>query len=92
MNVIIREAAYADLDGIYDWIARDRPSAAASVLSRILDDIERLSTFPYIGRKGRVSGTFEWVVPGLPYIVIYEVHEEFDEIAVTAIFHAARNR
>ncbi len=92
MNVIIREAAYADLDRIFAWISKDRHGVEGSVVSRILDDIGRLATFPYLGRRGRAPQTLEWVVPGLPYIVVYEVHEDFEEIAVTAIFHAAQDR
>lgn len=92
MNVIIREAAYADLDRIYAWIAKDRLSAAVSVVNRILESAERLGRFPYIGHKGRVSGTYEWVVPGLPYLIVYEVRAEHDEIAILALFHGAQDR
>jgi plasmid stabilization system protein ParE len=43
MKVIIREAAYDDLDRIYAWIARDRPRTADSVIERILESGERLA-------------------------------------------------
>lgn len=39
MKVIIREAAYDDLDRIYAWIAKDRPRSADAVVDRILDNI-----------------------------------------------------
>ena len=35
MRVIIREAAYDDLDRIYAWIAKDRPRSAAAVIDRV---------------------------------------------------------
>lgn len=92
MNVIIREAAYADLDRIYAWIAKDRPSAAGSVVNRILESAERIGHFPYMGHTGQAPGTYEWVVPGLPYIVVYELHSEHDEIAIVAVFHGAQDR
>jgi toxin ParE1/3/4 len=57
MRVIIREAAYHDLDRIYAWIARDRPRAADSVVDRILESVERLGHLPYIGHVGRAPGT-----------------------------------
>jgi toxin ParE1/3/4 len=92
MKVIIREAAYGDLDGIYAWIARDRPRAADSVLDRILQSIERLGDLPYMGHAGRAPGTYEWVVTGLPYIVIYKVDSDNDEVQITAVFHGAQDR
>ena len=45
--------------------------------------------FPYSGRKGSVEGTFELIVPNLPFIVVYRV-TEFVEIV--AIFHAKQDR
>jgi plasmid stabilization system protein ParE len=37
MKVLIRQAAYGDLDRIYAWIAKDRPGAADDVIERILE-------------------------------------------------------
>ena len=59
MRVIIREAAYDDLDRIYAWIAKDRPRAADAVIERILESGERLGRFPYMGHQGRAPGTYE---------------------------------
>ncbi len=47
---------------------------------------------PYIGHDGRVQGTYEWVVVGLPYVIVYEVIHSADEVAIIAIFHCAQNR
>jgi plasmid stabilization system protein ParE len=63
MKVIIREAAYDDLERIHSWISKDRPSSADDVVSRILDSAERLGQFPHMGHEGRAAGTFEWVIP-----------------------------
>jgi addiction module RelE/StbE family toxin len=92
MRVIIREAAYADLDRIHAWIAKDRPRAADSVIDRILETIEKLGHLPYMGHVGRARGTYEWVIPGLPYIVVYEIDKANDEAHITAVFHGAQNR
>jgi len=92
MKVILRDAALADLEGISAWIARDNPVAARAVISRILEAIERLGEFPGLGHGGKVTGTREWVVRALPYIVVYEVGADYDELRVIAVVHGARNR
>jgi addiction module RelE/StbE family toxin len=92
MKVIIREAAYDDLDRISVWIAKDRPRSADSVIDRILESAERLGHFPYMGHVGRVPGTYEWVVPGLPYIIVYTINTNDDEVTVVAVFHGAQDR
>lgn len=92
MRVIIRESAYDDLDRIHAWIAKDRPRSADSVIDRLLESTERLGRFPYIGRVGRAPNTYELVVPGLPYIVVYQVDADDDEVIVVGVFHAAQDR
>ena len=92
MKVIIRDAAFADLQGISAWIAKDNPRAARSVVERILDAIERLGEFPGLGHRGKVAGTREWVVRGLQYIIVYEIDTPHDELRGIAVFHGARNR
>ena len=74
MKLVFDEAALADLEGIYNWIAQDNPPAAKAVVERVFASTEHLATFPQMGHTGRDEGTFEWVVPRLPYIVVYEVH------------------
>ena len=44
-----------------------------------------------MGRAGRAEGTREWVVPRLPYIVVYEVHGDSREVLVIAVFHGAQD-
>ena len=41
---------------------------------------------------GHDPGTFEWVVPRLPYIVVYEVDQAREQVIVTAVFHGAQDR
>lgn len=92
MRVIFREAAYADLDRIYSWITRDNPGAAARVVERILDSTELLRRHPHIGHAGSAHGTYEWVVRGTPYIVVYAVAADDDLLTVLAVFHGAQDR
>ena len=92
MKVIIREVVYDDLERIHSWIARDRPRTADSVIGRILESAERLGELPYIGHVGRARGTYEWVVTGLPYVLVYKIDIDNDEVQIIAVFHGARDR
>ena len=92
MRVIIRDGAYHDLDRIHNWIAKDRPRVADSVIDRVLESIARLGDLPFIGHKGRTPETYEWVVRGLPYIIVYMVDSDHNEVQVTAVFHGAQDR
>ena len=59
-------------------------------MKRCRNCIETLAVFPLVGHPGQVDGTLEFVVPGLPYIVVYRVTE--DDVHVLGIFHGARDR
>lgn len=92
MNVVVHSKAAADLDDIFAWIASDNPRAAVDVLRRIRVRIGRLGTpgLAHIGRPGLVEGTRELVEP--PYVIVYRVHDDHNEIVVVAVFHGAQNR
>lgn len=92
MKLIFDEKALVDLEGIYNWIAKDNPTAAKAVVERLFASTEHLASFPQMGHVGRADGTFEWVVPRLPYIVIYELDAGRDEVIVTAVVHGAQER
>ena len=93
MKVIIRETAATDLERIHSWISKDSPNSARSVVERILAAIEdKIPSFPDIGRKGKVEGTREWIVRGLPYIIVYRVDHVLRAVTILSIFHGAQDR
>jgi toxin ParE1/3/4 len=92
VKLVFEDRALADLEGVYDWIAKDNPSAAKAVVERMFASIEHLAAHPYMGHAGRDEGTREWVVPRLPYIVVYEVDETAQAIVVVAVVHGAQDR
>src|SRR3982751_1739070 len=78
---------------IYNYIRDRSPAAAAQVVARIRVVAERLTEFPRMRHLGRVPGTHEWVVRGLPYIIVYQVDATNpDQVLVLGIFHAAQDR
>ena len=66
VKLVFDDLALADLEGIYNWIAMDNPSAARAVVERVFESVEHLATFPHMGHTGRDEGTLEWAVPRLP--------------------------
>jgi toxin ParE1/3/4 len=77
------------LDAIEGYISARNRDAAYAVIDRIIQQIEKLAFFPYLGRSGRKPGSRTLVVPRLPYLVVYEVLR--DEIVVLGVTHSARN-
>lgn len=61
---------------------------AAQNMLRLIDTVESLVVMPEKARPGRVPGTRELVIQGLPYIVPYRVVT--DEIQILRVFHTAR--
>jgi toxin ParE1/3/4 len=45
-----------------------------------------------MGHSGLVADTLEWVVTGLPYIIVHEVDALQNEIIVLGVFHGAQDR
>jgi plasmid stabilization system protein ParE len=41
---------------------------------------------------GRVPQTQEWSVVGMPCVIVYEIDDRADEVAIIAVFHAAQDR
>jgi plasmid stabilization system protein ParE len=75
------------------YIAECNPPAAVTVAERIDQAARDLAVMP-IGRRGRVSRTYEKSLPGLPYIMAYalETTSAGDEVlAVLRVIHGARN-
>lgn len=76
---------------IHDYIAERNQAAAMRVIERIRAAISRLGEAPHIGRRGAVPGTQEWIVRGLPYIIVYQADPDRDELTVLDVFHGARD-
>lgn len=92
MIVRLLEAAYDDLIRIEDWLDERSPRAARKIVAQILDQMDRLADFPFLGHPGRVDGTCEWIVARSPYIIVYRIVADPSELQVIGVFHAAQDR
>ncbi|MGH9204585.1 MAG: type II toxin-antitoxin system RelE/ParE family toxin [Vicinamibacterales bacterium] len=76
-----------DLQRICDYIAEASPDSARRVAQVVVEGVASLHAFPNRGRPGRVEGTRELVLAPLPFVAVYEVH---DEVRVLRILHGAQ--
>jgi toxin ParE1/3/4 len=92
VRVRLTPEAQGHIRSIHTYISKRSPTAAVRVVTRIKTAANRLCDNPFMGRKGPASGTHEWVVTGLPYIIVYEPHIETDELIVLGVYHGAQMR
>ena len=93
LNLRFSARAHSQLAAIQTYISEHNPTAAARVGAAIRDAAETLRYFPFAGRTGRSNETREWVVRGLPYIIVYEVGVgNAEEVMILGVFHGAQDR
>jgi toxin ParE1/3/4 len=85
MKVVWSPRAIKHLAALRDYIEADNPKAAAPVVAKILDSVDRLVAQPHSGRPGRIAGTRELVVPGTPYVIPHRVRA--GRLELIAVFH-----
>ncbi len=80
--------ATEELLAAYEYVAAENPAAAQRITTHIWETVEVLARHPLAGRKGRVAGTRELIIPGTAFVVAYRV--EKNEVWILAVIHAAR--
>ena len=95
MTPRLTEAAAEDLEAAKTHITRHTDSVIADqITNRIGTTITMLCRYPQIGHDGHVGGTFEMLVPRLPFMIVYRIdfNDEANELIVLRVYHTARNR
>ena len=78
------EPAAQDLDKTEEYISRENsPTVAIDIVEVVLP------THPRAGRMGRVTGTGEFVVEGVPFVVIYR-QIGTDQLQILRVLHDAQ--
>ena len=92
MRVTFDPDASDELDRVFAWIAKDDPRAAYEMVGRIEAKVMRLATpeLKEMGHPGLVKGTRELLE--YPYIIVYILDADRDEIVVISIVHGAQPR
>jgi plasmid stabilization system protein ParE len=92
-RVLWSRHALDELKQIITYIARDNPRASRNVAAIIRKTGDKLGLFA-TGHPGRVTGTYERTVTGLPYIVAYALHplaEGGEAVVILHVIHTSRN-
>ncbi len=88
-SYVITPLARADLDGIWDYVAADNPTAADRLLERFQDTFSILASHPLMGeaRDALRPGLRSFSV--LKYVVYFQVVE--DRLTIVRVLHGARD-
>ncbi len=73
---------------VLDYVLTDNPAAVETVYDAITQGVSQLTSFPDMGRMGRVLGTRELVIFSQPYIIAYRVRDH--TVSILAVLHTAR--
>jgi addiction module RelE/StbE family toxin len=90
MKIVWTEPAEADLDEIFDYIARDAPVYAERFLARIIDAVTMLIAHPQIGRpvpEAEREDVREIIYQG--YRIVYLARQE--QLYILTVFHGSRD-
>jgi len=88
LEIIWSRKARVRLREIQQYIATDKPDAAAKLALRIVSVVAALRVHPYMGRAGSQPPLRELIIGGTPYIVIYKVGRK--RVTVLTIWHGAQ--
>jgi toxin ParE1/3/4 len=88
MRVRFTATAYAEINDIHDYIAKDNPAAAKAVTLRVEEVIARIAQFPQIARAIDQTGVRVFPVGPFPYLVFYTL--EGDELIIRNVRHGRR--
>jgi toxin ParE1/3/4 len=90
MRVRFTATAFAEVNEIRAYIAKDNPTAAKAVIFRVEQVIARIGQFPPIAQAIDQSGVRVFPVGPFPYLVFYTV--EGDEVIIRNVRHGRRRR
>ena len=72
-NVNLTKNGKKTLSAQLSYIHEQNPNGARRVAMAIALNLQQLAAFPKSGKKGRVTGTRELVIPGTPFVAIYRI-------------------
>jgi plasmid stabilization system protein ParE len=83
----------AELQAIFDYIAKDSETNAANMISKILDGIDSLKLTPHrnIVVSKKLGTRFEVrTLPVWPYVIYFDINEADKVVEINHVVHGAR--
>jgi toxin ParE1/3/4 len=75
--------ALTNLNDAIAYIAQENVQAA-------LNQLDKLSEYPMMGRTGRKVGTRELVINQTQFIIVYRINEKANRIEILRLLHGAQ--
>jgi toxin ParE1/3/4 len=93
MKVRVTDDATEDLRHIKAFISERDATAAEAVMHRIRRTLQLLAALPRLGHAGTVRGTYEIMVPRVPFLVVYRIDRgATEELIALRVYHTAQER
>ncbi|WP_312597149.1 type II toxin-antitoxin system RelE/ParE family toxin [Brevundimonas sp.] len=92
-TVIWSRRALLELTHAIDYLAQRNLPAAQKVEARIIETTQKLARRP-IGRPGKQPDTYEKLVTGAPYLIVYALADDGEggQVQIIRLFHTAQDR
>ena len=93
-TIVWAESAIADLDSLCSFIAGHDPRAAERVGRGILEHVELLARFPFIGPAYPMgsAGSIREIIFRRVYRIFYAVTEQRRTVEILRVWHGARGK
>jgi plasmid stabilization system protein ParE len=94
VNIVISQAALADIERLRGFLANVNPRAAQDAVAALSVAVQSLDIFPDRGRLSRVHGVRELIVPfGRSSYVLRYLHDEArQEVLILRVWHGREER
>jgi addiction module RelE/StbE family toxin len=90
LEIVWSRKALRRLQEIRQYVAQDKPEAAARLATRIVSVVSGLRVHPYMGRASAEPGIRELVIGVTPYIVMYKTDSK--RVTILTIWHGKQER
>lgn len=89
MHVRFSDRAIGDLTSIKEFLESRSPQGLDRILAAIFTTAAQLETFPLLGHRGAVDGTYELIVPRTDFRLIYTLDDPLF-VDIEHVLHGSR--